>query len=218
MKSSLQRPRVLLADDHTLVAEGISRLLEDEFELIGIADNGRHVLETAKRLAPEVVILDISMPQMNGIEAARQLRTLLPETKIVFLTMHSDRVYVSEALRAGAMGYLLKKSAATELVHAIRTVLAGEVYLTPLLGGVAVATAREGANSQRPLLTQRQREVLQLIAEGHSAKSMAEVLRIAVKTAEFHRAAIMDKLGLRSTAELTRYAIEQKMINTSGDE
>jgi DNA-binding NarL/FixJ family response regulator len=210
------RARVLLADDHTLVAEGIGKLLEDEFDLVGTVDNGREALEFAQRLKPDVIILDISMPQMNGVEAARQLQRLAPETKVIFLTMHSDRVYVSEALRAGAVGYLLKKSAGSELVSAIHLILAGKTYVTPLVGSdFATSAIEQSAERPRPLLTRRQREVLQLIAEGHPAKSIAHVLNISVKTAEFHRASIMEKLGLRSTAELTRYAIDHKMVSTS---
>ena len=216
MKVPSTRARVLLADDHTLVAEGIGKLLEDEFDLIGTVDNGREALEVAQRLKPDIIILDISMPQMNGIEAARRLQSLSQETKVIFLTMHSDRVYVSEALRAGAAGYLLKKSAGSELVAAMHQVLAGRTYVTPLVGTEFADTAiLHSSEPPRPLLTRRQREVLQLIAEGHSAKSIAHVLDISVKTAEFHRASIMEKLGLRSTAELTRYAIDQKIVSTS---
>ena len=166
------RPRVLLADDHTLVLEGLSKLLADHCDLVGTAEDGRALVEAAERLRPDLILLDISMPLLNGLEAARIVRTKVPEAKIVFLTMHADPTYAREAFRAGASGYLLKRSAASELATAIATVLRGQPYVTPLfpdevlrpLGGQLRTLAPEtGA------LTARQREVLQLVAEGHTA-------------------------------------------------
>jgi DNA-binding NarL/FixJ family response regulator len=203
----MARIRVLLAEDHTLVAEGLARLIEADFELVGKAENGRAAVQATGQFHPDVVLLDISMPLLNGIEAARQIRAQFPATKVVFLTMHTDLAYVSEALRAGASGYLLKRSAVSELGDAIRTAMTGAVYITPQIA----SRMRESVRSDiiaRPTLTARQREVLQLIAEGFSSKEMAFQLSISPKTAEFHRAAILQKLGLNGTAALIRYALE----------
>lgn len=197
------RPRVLLADDHTLVVEGFRTLLADsDFEVVGTVDDGRALLDTAQRLRPEVIVLDISMPGMNGLEAARRLRTLLPETKLIFLTMHTERAYVAEALRLGASGFLSKRSTRKELPLAIHEVLQGRTYVTPL-----VAEPEPAAE-----LTPRQREVLLLLVEGRATKEVAAVLNISVKTVEFHKYRIMDSLGVRSVAELTRYAIQKGLV------
>ena len=202
----MRRPRVLLADDHALVVEGLRRLLEGDFDLVGAVTDGRTVIAAAERLRPDVILLDISMPNLNGIDAARQLTRLVPDSKVVFVTMHGDPAYVAEAFRAGARGYLLKRCAARELIEAIRAVLAGRSYVTPLVPGSHRAVeAREFSRSEP--LTPRQREVLQLIAEGRVAKEIAGTLRVSVRTVEFHKAAIMSRLEIRTTAELTRYAI-----------
>lgn len=210
----MSKARVLLADDHTLVLEGISKLLEPHFDLVGTVEDGRALLEAAKTLKPDVVLADISMPLLNGIDAARQLRKTLPDTKIVFLSMHSDPTYVTEAFRAGAAGYLLKRSAASELVFAIEEVLKGRFYVTPAVAkgvltdvlGEAEASRRE-APTKGPSLTPRQREVLQLVAEGKSIKEIATILDISIKTVEFHKSRIMEELDLHTTAELTKYAV-----------
>ena len=203
----MRRPRVLLADDHALVVEGLRRLLERDFDLVGAVTDGRTVIAAAERLRPDVILLDISMPNLNGIDAARQLTRLVPDSKVVFVTMHGDPAYVAEAFRAGASGYLLKRCAARELIEAIRAVLAGRSYVTPLVPGSHWAVeARESRRRSEPL-TPRQREVLQLIAEGRVAKEIAGTLRVSVRTVEFHKAAIMSRLEIRTTAELTRYAI-----------
>jgi DNA-binding NarL/FixJ family response regulator len=199
--------RVLLAEDHTLVAEGLARLIEAEFELVGKADNGRAAVLAARQHRPDVALLDISMPLLNGLEAARQILTEFPGTKVVFLTVHTDLAYVAEALRTGASGYLLKRSAVSELGDAIRAAVSGQVYITPQIASRMKTSARP-ETMIRPRLTGRQREVLQLIAEGFTAKELASQLSISTKTAEFHRAAILRKLGLRGTAELIRYALE----------
>jgi len=209
-----KRVRVLVADDHALVAAGISKLLEDEFEMVGSVEDGRALVATAKREQPDVVLLDISMPVLNGVEAARQLKIAAPNTKMIFVTVHSDSPYVVEAFRAGASGYVLKRSAPSELSAAIRDVLAGNLYVTPLIGKSALEGILKVAEKRGPLLSTRQREVLQLVAEGHSAKEIAEVLRISPKTVEFHKGWIMKKLDLHSTAELTRYALENRIAHS----
>ncbi len=207
--------RVLLADDHTLLAQALRRLLEPHVELLGTASNGRELVAAAERLRPDLVLLDISMPVLNGIEAARELKRLLPNTKMIFLTMHSDAAYVREALRAGAAGYLLKWSAEEELLRAIDEAMSGRIYLTPLLPaevleGAARRAGRGGRTEAE--LTLRERQVLELAAEGKSAKEIARILHVSAKTAEFHKYRIMKKLGLATTAELMKYAIARGMI------
>jgi DNA-binding NarL/FixJ family response regulator len=211
----MKRARLLLADDHTLVLEGFRRLLEPEFELAGAVEDGRALVAAAQKLKPDVVLLDISMPLLNGIDAARQLKRIMPELKLIFLTMHADPAYVTEAFRVGASGYLLKRSAASELVNAIREVLRGRCYVTPLvtkdmLGSVLGPSPERGTFSTD--LTPRQREVLQLVAEGHSTKEVATVLDISVKTVEFHKSRLMQRLGIRTTAELTKFAIQHGIV------
>ncbi len=203
-----QRARVLLADDHALVSAGIAKLLENDFDLVGTVSDGRALVNAVKDRKPDVILLDISMPVLNGLEAARQIRADSPGAKLVFVTVHSDTPYVIEAFRAGASGYVLKRSAATELLTAVHQVLLNNVYLTPLIRGAAIEDFLKAPNEQGPLLSKRQREVLQLVAEGHSAKEIAKSLKISSKTVEFHKGLIMKKLDLHSTAELTRYAIE----------
>ncbi len=203
-----QRARVLLADDHALVSAGIAKLLENDFDLVGTVSDGRALVSAVKDRKPDVILLDISMPVLNGLEAARQIRADSPGAKLVFVTVHSDTPYVIEAFRAGASGYVLKRSAATELLTAVHQVLLNNVYLTPLIRGAAIEDFLKAPNEQGPLLSKRQREVLQLVAEGHSAKEIAKSLKISSKTVEFHKGLIMKKLDLHSTAELTRYAIE----------
>ncbi|HEY6390566.1 MAG TPA: response regulator transcription factor [Bryobacteraceae bacterium] len=204
---TIKRARILLADDHSLVAAGIAKLLEAEFDLIGAVADGRELVAAAKSDPPDVILLDISMPILNGLEAARQIRAALPKVKLIFVTVHSDNAYVMEAFRAGGSGYVLKRSAASELPAAIHEVLTGNLYVTPLIGKSAVEGSR-GHESQKPLLSGRQREVLQLVAEGYSAKEIASLLGISSKTVEFHKGLIMKKLDLHSTAELTQYALE----------
>ncbi|MGH7227935.1 MAG: response regulator [Nitrospiraceae bacterium] len=206
----MRKPRVLLADDHTLVLEGFRKLLEEEFELVGTVEDGRALLTTAPILQPDVVLLDIAMPSLNGIEAARQLKKMMPEVKIIFVTMHADSAYVTEGFRAGASGYLLKRSAAAELAQAIQAVLRGQHYVTPLITSDLVRALIDSPPEHQTgpaSLTPRQREVLQLVAEGHSLKEIANTLKISVKTVEFHKAQIMEQLNLHTTAELTKYAI-----------
>jgi len=197
------KPRLLLADDHRIVIEGLRSILEAEFELVGAVGDGRALLAEAARHDPDVIVVDISMPLLNGIEAARQLGKSHPRAKIIILTMHDDLIYANRALEAGASGYVLKHSAPAELVTAIREALAGRIYITP-----SIAKKRPSGHKVIDPLTPRQREVLQLVAEGHSAKQIASVLNISSRTVEFHKYRIMEDLQLHSNAELVQYAIK----------
>ena len=202
--------RLVLADDHSIVLEGLKRLLESDFELAGTASDGRELVAAVVRLRPDVAVVDISMPGLNGLEAARQIRQVASRTKIVFLTVHADPNFVFEALRAGALGYVLKRSAPSEIVEAIRRACGGLRYISPSLPRDTIdSLLRSGTHRDSPfgLLTARQREILQLVAEGKTGKEIATTLRISRKTVEFHKGRIMDRLGMRTTAELTRYAM-----------
>lgn len=211
----MSKPRVLLADDHTLVLDGFRKLLEDHCEIVGAVEDGRALLEAAERHQPDVITLDISMPQLNGIDAARRLRKIAPQAKLIFVTMHADQAYISEAFNSGASGYLLKRSAGSELVQAIHTVMSGNYYVTSLIAKNLVHSALVGARTppiQRDTLTVRQREVLQLVAEGRTVKEIAAVLNISPKTVEFHKSQLMEQLDLHTTAELTKYALTHGLI------
>ena len=211
----MSRPRVLLADDHTLVLDGFRKLLEDRCEIVGVAEDGRTLLRMAQELQPDIVTLDISMPQLNGVDAARKLKKILPRTKLIFVTMHADPAYVNEAFKAGASGYLLKRSAGSELLQAIQSVMDGQCYVTPLVAKGLVKSVITGENptvSKDEPLTVRQREVLQLVAEGMTVKEIASALNISPKTVEFHKSHIMTQLDLHTTAELTKYALIHGLI------
>ncbi len=213
----MSRPRVLLADDHTLVLEGFRRIVEQRCEVVGSVEDGRSLLEAAARLHPDLILLDISMPLLNGIDAARQLHKQVPDVKLIFVTMHADPAYISEAFKAGASAYLLKRSAARELESAIDAVMKGQYYVTSLLTrDLVTSLTQDGANvlAQRQELTPRQREVLQLVAEGRTIKETAALLNISPKTVEFHKAQIMSQLNLHTTAELTKYALSHGLIST----
>jgi DNA-binding NarL/FixJ family response regulator len=205
METSGMRPRVLLADDHRLVVEGLSKLLQNEIELVGSASSGAEAVEMAAALQPDVVLMDISMPGMNGVEAAKELREKAPHAKVIAITMHNSPVYLRESMKAGMAGFVLKQSAASELAAAVHAVMRNERYITPLLSEHAGETGEGGDRA----LTSRQCQVLRLIAQGCIAKEIAARLGISVRTAEFHRVSIMQKLGLHTTAQLTRYALEQ---------
>lgn len=207
-------PRILLADDHPMVLEGVAKLVEDFGEVVGKVEDGRALLEAASRLKPDVVVMDISMPGLNGLDAARQLQKIVPHCKIVFLTMHADSTYMTAAFEAGASGYLLKRSAGSELEQAVNTMLAVGHYVTPLaMAGdiLPMDPLRRQAPSFKQL-TPRQREVLQLIAEGCSTKAIATLLNISVKTVEFHKFNVMETLGRHTIPELTRFAFAHGLV------
>jgi DNA-binding NarL/FixJ family response regulator len=203
-----------MADDHRMVAEGLRGVLEPAYDLVDIVADGRQLVETAQRLQPDVIVADITMPQLNGLDAIVQLRRAGCTAKVVFLTMHCDTLYAVRALRAGASAYVLKQSAATELLDAIGEALAGRTYVAPPLADNVerMLAAAPDDSSGEVLLTPRQREVLQLFAEGHSAKQVAKVLQISVRTAENHKAHIMQLLGATSTADLVQCAIRHGLI------
>lgn len=206
--------RLVVADDHKIVREGLRSLLEREpgIDVAAEADNGREAMKLAVELKPDVVLMDLSMPDMNGIEATRRIAEAPGGSRVLALSMHSDKRFVVEALAAGAKGYLLKDCASEELVGAIRTVAAGETYLSPRIAGLIVSDYLDkGSASSAPStrLTTREREVLQLFAEGKSTKEVAFLLSVSVKTIETHRVQIMRKLNIRSLAELTKYAIRE---------
>jgi DNA-binding NarL/FixJ family response regulator len=207
----MSRPRVLLADDHRMVAEGLKSLLSSEFELLGIVEDGRALIEAARKLHPDVIVADIAMPQLNGLDALGALKKDNPRVKVVFLTMHQEVAYARRALDAGAAGFVLKHSAPAELVTAIRAALDGKTYLTPALAGEVLQAIRrgpEGATDPVAALTPRQREILQLLAEGRSAKEIAATLAISARTVEFHKYQMMETLGLHSSTELIHFAIK----------
>jgi DNA-binding NarL/FixJ family response regulator len=211
----MRRPRVLLADDHRIVAEGLSSLLTAEFELAGLVEDGRALVELAKKLRPDVIVADITMPHLNGIDALAQLKKENPNVRLVFLTMHQNATYARRALEAGASGYVLKHSAPAELVLAIRAALDGKTFITPsLTGEVLQAMKRDPKKAKDPMasLTPRQREILQLLAEGRSAKEIAATLGISPRTVEFHKYQMMDSLQIQSSAELTHFAIKHGLV------
>ena len=210
--------RILIADDHRIIREGIRTLLNREkgIEVIAEAENGRMSVELAFELVPDVIVMDITMPDMNGIEATRQIKTRLPDVKILALSMHSDRRFVSGVIGAGAMGYLLKDCAFEELAHAIRTIVKGEMYLSPRITGIVMEdylNRLDMSNSVVSLLSEREREVLQLIAEGCSINQISKKLHLSVKTVESHRNNTMRKLDIHSVAELTKYAIREGLTS-----
>ncbi len=210
--------KVVLADDHAMMRDGLRAVLEKAgIEVVGEASNGREAIAVTTRLRPDVVILDIAMPELNGMDAARRLTADVPGIKILALSMNSDRRYVVAMLEAGASGYLLKNAASAELLDALNALSRGQTYLSPAIAGSVVDLALHKASVRpaagRPLST-REREVLQLLAEGNSSKEIAAALSIAVPTVETHRRQIMEKLGLRSVAELTKYAIREGLTTT----
>jgi len=213
----MKKARILLADDHTLFVEALQKVLEPEFELVGSVADGRALLDVAPRLAPDIILLDLSMPLLNGIDAAQQLRRVAPDAKLVFLSMHGDPTYVTEAFRAGASGYVLKRASAAELIQAIRAALRGQTYLSPMLAKDVLdplLQGKQGLGSAQTQLTLRQREVLQLVAEGRSLKEIASILCVSVKTVEFHKTRIGKQLGLHTIADLTKYAVSHGLVSS----
>ncbi len=213
----MKKPRVLIADDHSILLAGLRKLMEDSCEVVGMVEDGRALVEAARHLQPDLVLLDISMPFLNGLDAARQIKKLLPDAKLLFLTMHSSATYATEALKAGASGYLLKQSAATELPQAIEAVLKGQTYLAPAITRpILEKVSRSGQPEIKSALmdlTPRQREVLQLIAEGRSTKEVADLLCVSVKTVDFHKARIMEQLDLHSTPALIKFALAEGLAS-----
>jgi DNA-binding NarL/FixJ family response regulator len=207
------RPRVLLADDHTLLLGAFEKLLAGECDVVGQVSDGRALLAAAETLKPDLIVLDISMPLLNGLEAGRQIKQRLRNIKLVFVTMNEDADVAAEAFRSGASGYLLKRSAASELLMAIREVMQGRSYITPLVAGGLVGSLLN-ANEHKPssALTSRQREVLQLLAEGRSMKEVASVLNLAPRTVAFHKYRMMEQLKVKSTAELVQYAVKHHIV------
>lgn len=207
-------PRVLIADDHALVLEAIRTLLEPQCEVVATVTDGRALVESAVMLKPDVVLIDIAMPLLNGLEAVRQLKAKMPKVKLVCLTMNEDSEIGAEAMRAGASGYLLKKSAASELFHAIQEVLKGRSYITPEIArGMQETFIRDPRQvTRRTVLTSRQREVTQLLAEGKSLKEAAHLLNVTPRTVAFHKYQIMAEMKLKSTAELVRFAIKNGIV------
>ena len=207
--------KILLADDHRIMRSGLRSLLDKEpdMEVVAEAENGRMTVQLARKLSPDVVIMDITMPDLNGIEASRQILSEAPDIKVVALSMHSDEQFVMEMLDAGASGYLLKDCALGELCLAIRAVVANQNYLSPGIASIVVKDYRREWSRAEPrvssMLTPREREVLQLVAEGKTSKKIASRLHVSMKTVEAHRHQIMDKLGIHSVAELTKYAIRK---------
>ena len=205
-----------MADDHRMVAEGLKRLLDPEFELVGVVEDGLALIEAAKKLHPDIIIADITMPGLNGLEALVQIKKECPRIKVVTLTMHREVAYARRALDAGASAFVLKHSAPEELLTAIRAALAGKTYISPAVAGELLQDIKqdpEATNDPLTALTPRQREVLQLVAEGRSAKEIASVLSISARTAEFHKYKLMETLGLQNNSELTRFAIKHGIVS-----
>jgi len=211
----MKRTRILLADDHKMFAQGLQSLLEDEFELVGTVENGQALVEAAARSNPDVIVADISMPMMNGLDAIRKLKERGVTAKVIFLTMHADDRLLAEAFRCGGSGYVLKQSAGEELILAIRQVVGGHKYVTPLLAKEWAEDFSKGIDGKRKLtLTPRQREVLQLVIEGCTMKEVASRMGISTRTAESHKYEMMEGLGVDNTAELIQYAIKIGLTET----
>jgi DNA-binding NarL/FixJ family response regulator len=208
------RPRILLADDHTLVVEGFRKLLEPEFQIVGVASDGRTLLAAALQQKPDVIILDIGMPLLSGIDAGRELKKLVPRTRLIVLTMNEDPDIAREALRHWASAYLVKKSAGSELTRAVREVLKGKTYVTPRLAQKLMDEfVRDPRLGRTKELTPRQREVLHLLAEGRTMKETADLLHLTPRTVAFHKYRIMDEFGLKTNSDLVRFAIREHIVS-----
>jgi two-component system response regulator NreC len=216
----MSKIKVLLVDDHTIVRQGIKALLDTQegIEVVGEAEDGREAIEKAKQMAPNVIVIDITMPNLNGIEATRQIKKINPEIKVLVLTVHDNEEYIHRILQAGASGYLLKESAVSDLVSAINAVEKGDIFLSPSISKVVVkdyirhAETESGDFDSLNVLTNREREVLQLIAEGHTNKDIARILKLSIKTIDVHRSHIMDKLNIRDITGLVKYSIRKGLI------
>jgi two-component system, NarL family, response regulator NreC len=213
--SGMKRTRILLADDHAVVRQGFKMILsaQTDMEIVGEAANGREAVELAGEMSPDIVVMDVAMPELNGIEATRRLLAANPHTRVIALSMHKDSAYVREILRAGARGYLLKDSGADDLVKAIRAVAGGESYLSPAVSNAVLDDYRKHVTNPVDLLTSREREVLQMLAEGKTNKEIAVVLNLSVYTVDAHRGRIMEKLNLHSINELVRFALRNGLID-----
>ena len=211
----MKRTRILLADDHAVVRQGFKMILgaQADMEIVGEAANGREAVELAAQLHPDIVVMDVAMPELNGIEATRRLIAANPHTRVIALSMHKDSVYVREILRAGARGYLLKDSDADDLVKAIRAVAGGESYLSPAVSNAVLDDYRKHVTNPIDLLTSREREVLQMLAEGKTNKEIAVVLNLSVYTVDAHRGRIMEKLNLHSVTDLVRFAVRCGLVD-----
>ena len=211
----MRKPRVLLADDHAILVDALEKVLQPRFEIVGRFENGRDLLNSAAELRPDVIVLDIGMPMLNGMDACRQLKQQLPRTKFIFLTFHEETGLVVEAFRAGASGYVIKRSAVSELTEAIERVYLGGKFVSAALAGDAMeAIARHPEKAEpKAELTARQREVVQLLAEGHPMKEIADILGIAVSTVADHKYHTMEVLQLKSNADLYKYAIENGIVS-----
>jgi DNA-binding NarL/FixJ family response regulator len=208
------KPRVLLADDHRMLREAFAQLLTPECDVVGAVADGRTVLAQAPELRPDLVVLDIAMPLLNGLDTARQLKQMMPDVKVVFLTVSEDPDLAAEAFRAGAAGFVLKNSAASELLLAIKEAIQGRSYVTPLAArGLVDSLIQKPESTRKSIdLSPRQREVLQLLAEGHAMKEIARILKITTRTVAFHKYKMMEQLGIKSNAELLQFAIKQHLV------
>jgi len=210
-----KKTQVLLADDHSILRKGVRMLLESQvdMEVVGEAKTGREAIDEAMRLKPDVVVMDVSMPELNGIEGTRQICAQLAQTKVLALSMHRDSVYVREILRAGARGYLLKESDDEDLLKAVRAVARGEAYLSPAISDAVLTDYRRHVSNPVDLLTSREREILTMIADGKTNKDIANALNLSVYTVESHRGSVMDKLNLHNTGDIVRFALRNGLIS-----
>jgi DNA-binding NarL/FixJ family response regulator len=212
----MKKARVLLADDHKILLDGLKQLLSEYFEVVGSVEDGRALVDQTAVLRPDVIVADISMPQLNGIEAARQIKRTDTNVKIVFLSMHQDAAYAIDAFEAGASGFVLKQSATTELITAIDEAMRGRTYVTPLIAGDLIRTFQEVSSPKKNVaanISPRQREVLQLLAEGNSGKQIAAILNISARTVEFHKYRMMKQLDIKTSAELVQFAVKHRIIS-----
>lgn len=211
----MKRSRVLLADDHELILEGLRRILEPHHEVVGTVSDGRSLVDAAVRLKPDLIILDVTLSRLSGIEAARQIRKVLPRARLLFLTLHANPAYLREALNAGAAGYVLKSSTREEILGAVSAALAGQTYISPGIVGDELDLARwqrEGAVESRAALTSREKEILQMLAQGRAVKDVGSVLGISPRTVAFHRNNVKRKFGVRKTVELVKRAMDEGLI------